>query len=100
LKYSFFPSPIVPGPESVQNEIVQKRNLNCYEAGEKIEKPHDLGEEPEEEHIDHKSPGSHQAEFRYAPDFLPVNHRTDAGAQLWITLMTSPSSFPSFPPEV
>jgi hypothetical protein len=53
------PAPVVPGPEIIQHEVVQKRYLNRDETGKKIENPHGLGEEPEEEHVDRKSPGTH-----------------------------------------
>jgi hypothetical protein len=87
-----FLAPVVPGPESIQHEVIQKRYLNRYEAGEKIEEPHSLGEEPEEKHVDHESPGSHQAEFCDAPYVLSVNYGIDSGVQI---LIPQPTSLPS-----
>jgi hypothetical protein len=84
LEIFLFPllAPVAPGPEIIEHIVIYKRYLNCYQTGEKIKKPHSLGEEPEEKHIDHKSPSSDQAEFYNAPYFLLVNYGINSGVQV------------------
>jgi hypothetical protein len=93
----FLPSlfaPIVPGPEVVEHEVVNQRYLDGYDTGEKIEKPSGFGQKPEEEHVDHKTPGSYQTEFYEAPYFLLLSYRINSGVQDLFILLTY---FPFFP---
>jgi hypothetical protein len=51
-------TPITPGPQIVKQVVADERNLDGYDAGEKIIQSHSISQKPEEKHVDYKSPGS------------------------------------------